>query len=80
MNCPEIHSLPDDDPRKIFFRLEDDILAIVEYVALLVPASLQELDNDGRAGMHRLTLDIQDHALAIREGFRKAFLQAGGVE
>lgn len=34
---------------------------------------MDDLCDDKRKGIHRLILDTQDHALAIREGFREAF-------
>jgi hypothetical protein len=68
-----IQDLP-EDPLKIFFRLEDDIHSLVDYVAVLVSVtSNAEMDEDQQCGVHRLLLDVQDRGLALREGFRKAF-------
>ncbi len=67
------HASPDNDPRKIFFRLEDDILSIAEYIALIVKLTQFEMDDDERLGVHRLAMEVQDHALALRDGFREAF-------
>jgi hypothetical protein len=72
-----IAKLPGTDHRKIFFDLEDDILSIAEYVALLVTLTQADLDSDERLGLHRLACEVQDHAIAVRDGFRKAF---GGPE
>lgn len=71
-----ISSLPESDPRRIFWRQEDSIHSIVEYVALLVAItkrSPMELDEDEQSGLHRLVLDVQDHALSLLEAFRTAF-------
>jgi hypothetical protein len=48
---------------------------IVEYVALLVAItkrSPMEMDEDEQSGPHRLVLEVQDHALSLREAFRTA--------
>lgn len=69
------HPSPDDDPRKIFFNLEDDILSVVEYLAVIssiTRARHLELTQDEASGLHRLILQAEDHAIAIRDGFRKA--------
>jgi len=73
MSTFNFRDAPDDDPRKIFFRLENDILSVVEYIALLEATSRVQLDEDVEKGMYRLILEIQDHAEAIRDGFRTAF-------
>lgn len=70
---------PSADQLKIFFDLEDDILSVVEYLALLIDITAGEMTEDETRGAHRLILAVQDHALAIREGFRKAFWQAEGA-
>lgn len=73
-----VHTSRDNDPRKIFFNLEDDILSIVEYIALIVgitEAEPRDLTKDELSGLHRLILQVQDHAIAIRDGFRTAFEQ-----
>jgi hypothetical protein len=67
------HTPPEINPRKIFFRLENDILSIAEYIALIVKLSQFEMDDDERLGVHRLAMEVQDHANAIRDGFREAF-------
>ena len=69
------HTSPEDDPRNIFFDLEDDIRSVVEYVALIVSitqAADLELSKDETLGLHRLILQVKDHAIAIRDGFNKA--------
>lgn len=69
------HTSPNNDPRKIFFELEDDILAAVEYVAIIASITRTgrlELTKDEASGLHRLVLQLEDHAIAIRDGFRKA--------
>jgi hypothetical protein len=71
-----ISSLPESDPRRIFWNQEDDIHSLVEYVALLVAItkrSPMEMDEDEQSGLHRLVLEVQDHALSLREAFRQAF-------
>ncbi len=48
-----ISSLPESDPRRIFWRQEDSIHSIVEYVALLVAItkrSPMEMDEDEQSG------------------------------
>jgi hypothetical protein len=73
MSTTNMKDLPDNDPRKIFFHLEDHILSVVEYLALLEATSRAELIDDVEKGAYRLILDLQDHASAIRDGFRTAF-------
>lgn len=75
MSTFDMRSLPDDDPRKIFFHLEDDILSVVEYIAVLEAATRSELlaNGDDEKGAYRLILKIQDHAYAIKHGFKVAF-------
>lgn len=70
-----IHTSPENDPRKIFFNLEDDILSVVEYLAVIssmTRARRLELSQDEASGLHRLILQAEDHAIAIRDGFRMA--------
>lgn len=69
------HTSSKDDPSNIFFDLEDDIRSVVEYVALIVSITQVadlELTKDETSGLHRLILQVQDHAIAIRDGFHKA--------
>lgn len=66
------------DPRKIFFGLEDDIHSIAEYITLIVNLTQFEMDDDERLGVHRLAMEVQDHALALRDGFREAFKSKEG--
>lgn len=70
-----VHNSPENDPRKIFFNLEDDILSVVEYLAVIssmTRARHLELTQDEASGLHRLILQAEDHAIAIRDGFRMA--------
>ncbi len=71
-------SPPVTDPRKIFFNLENDIHSIAEYIALIVNLTQFEMDDDERLGVHRLAAEVQDHALALRDGFREAFKSKEG--
>ncbi|GEM_PF-6951287 len=69
------HTSPENDPRNIFFDLEDDILAVVEYLAMITSITRVrhlELTTDEAGGLHRLLMEAEDHAIAIRDGFRKA--------
>jgi hypothetical protein len=80
MSTTNMKSLPDDDPSKIFFRLENHIHSVVEYLAVLEATSRAELIDDVEKGAYRLILDLQDHANAIRDGFRTAFSFDRGAE
>lgn len=66
------------DAWKIFFHLENDILSIAEYAALIVHLTSQDLDQDERNAIIRVAMQMQDHAKAIRDGFREAFTQPKG--
>ncbi len=49
---------PKTDPREIFFDLENDILSITEYMALIVNLTQFEMDDDERLGVHRLAMEV----------------------
>ncbi len=70
-----VHTSPEDDPRKIFFDLENDICAVVDYLAVITSITQVrhfDLTKDEASGLHRLLMEAEDHAIAIRNGFRKA--------
>jgi hypothetical protein len=66
------------DARKIFFHLEDDILSVAEYAALVVHLTSQDLEPDEQNALLRVAMQMQDHANAVRAGFRSAFAQPKG--
>jgi LAS superfamily LD-carboxypeptidase LdcB len=52
-----------------------DIHAVVEYLAMITSITRVrhlELTQDEAGGLHRLLMEAEDHAIAIRDGFRKA--------
>ena len=73
-----ISKFPDTDPTKVFFRLETDIHAVVDYMALIchVMSDAKQIDADIENGIVRLLSVVQDHALTVQAGFREAFLHA----
>lgn len=68
-----VSDLPDTDPRKIFFRLEDDILSVADYVNIIIAVTDLSGGDETFQALNRLAYQIKDHADAVRDGFRKAF-------